>query len=180
MSCERKIKIFVTGVKYTFMFQRLLKMDNKELGHLPLHWRVLVAGSSIFNQCNAASGVKAYRVKEAVAADMSLLNPEIGIALSNTGRGLCGSMLLRKYECAEYARLFKDTHGSLQPGYKQCHEVDIWVPIKKWLSRDDSKAGYWSYNLYLTVMLELGGTGLKYPGDALFGGFAGSCKIYYK
>ena len=28
----------------------------------------------------------------------------------------------------------------------------------------------------MTMMLELGGTGMKYEGNALFGGFGGSCK----
>ena len=180
MGFTKALKIFITGVKFTLMFQRLIRMDSAQLGHLPVHWRLVVGGSSIFSRCSQEDGVVSYRIRESTAGDVTLLSPNVGFSLCNTAGGAGGSILMKKYRCEDYAKVFRDTHGTLQPGYKSCHEVELWVPIKKWLSREDSSSCRWSYSLYMSLMLELGGSGNKYDACEVFGGFGGSCTIYYK
>jgi hypothetical protein len=175
----KPMKIFITGIKFKLLFQRLLKNDNKEIGHLPVHWRFVVAGSSVYNDCNQELKNGGYSIGGSAVGDVSSLSREVGVACTNSGAGLNGSILLKRYQCEEHAKIFKDTHGTLQPGYKTSHELELWVPVKKWFSKEQTM-GYWNYNIYMSILLELGGSGSKYGGSVLFGGYGGSCTVYYK
>jgi hypothetical protein len=136
----KAMKIFITGIKFRLLFQRLLKSDDRDVGHLPVHWRFVVGGSTIYNDCNQDTGVEGYNISGCAGGDLSTMESsgDIGVSCTNSGGGNGGSILLKRFQCEDHARIFKDTHGTLQPGYKTSYELELWVPIKKWLNKNQT------------------------------------------
>jgi hypothetical protein len=183
LGAVKESKIFVTGVKLVLYFQRLVSKSSHSLVTIPVHWRILCCGSSVSNPCGQEAGLIGFRMKGSFEGDMVSLVPSVGVEYgSQTGLAkACGSsILMKRFRMNGDAHCFKDTHGTLQDGHKSCHELEFWIPIKKWMSRENGTVGTWSYNLYFTLMLELSGVGNKYPMEEAFAGFSGSAIIYYK
>lgn len=178
MVSVKQSSVLVTGVRLELYFQRLLKKTS-DIGDLPVHWRILLSGSSRFNACNQDVSAVGYKMKSALDGDVSLLMPSVGVELRNAHES-GGSILLRSFMYGADSDCFRDRYGTLQPGEKTCHKLKVWIPIKKRLYKDDSILGKWSYNVYFTLMLELGGVGNKYYKEEGFAAFQGKSIVYYK
>lgn len=118
-------------------------------------------------------------MRGAYAGDLTSLVPSIGVENLEDGVERAKStILVKRFRNTGDAHCFKDTHGTLQPDYKACHELELWIPIKKWATKSGFP-GAWSYNLYFSLLMELSGIGDRMKKDEAFVSFADSCNLYY-
>lgn len=132
----------------------------------------MLHGSSIWNGCNQQFPYNYVKMIEGVEGDIATIGTGVKIV------GKAESILRRIYETTDVSHCFKDTHDTLHDG-KRTVDLELWIPVKRNTMRQD-ESKFFNYNLYFTVLMELGGTGEKTRSTETWGGYECSYKIYYK
>jgi len=187
-------KIFMTGLKVRLIVER--RAVDSSMQYLPLNWRVMIAGSNIFNSClgkntsesdsmdismKDIADIKAgYKFDEVHLGDMTTMKPGIGVSNAPGSRIENSGVLLARYEYNGNVTKRFDKYGTLHPHGQSSREINCWVPVKKLLERNDSRSGDWGYSLYMTYMMEIVGRGVKCKSDNGWVVIGGECVIYYK